>query len=676
MNQARLSIALPKGRLGDNAVKLLIQAGLNINPEDFSSRQLIIESPDGDLRFLLAKPADVPTYVAAGVADIGVVGKDTLLEEGRDLYEVADLGFGACRLCLCGPATMQPAAGESLRLQGARVATKYPVSTRRYFEDVRGESVEIIRLNGSVELAPLIGLADVIVDIVESGRTLAENGLVVLETITELSARLVVNRVSMKMKAGRITPLLAAIRQSLTAPEPELEPEPESEPKTEPEPPTPLIRRIDLTTGRAGEAELEQLIADRRQQGVKDVTETVREILDTVAARGDAALAEFTSRFDKVEIAPTELEVPATEIAAALEGLDPVLRSDLEAAAARIRRFHEAQLETANDTVLDEAGRHVAICARPLGRVGVYVPGGLAPLPSSVLMNVLPARAAGVDEIVMCTPPGADGRVAPVILAAAAIAGVDRLFRVGGAQAIAAMAYGSQTIPAVDKIAGPGNLYVNEAKRQIYGVCDIDMLAGPSEILVIADGGQSPDFIAADLLSQAEHDPHASAVLLTDSRELIENVALALERQTAASDRNTIITQALGGQSALILVPDLETACRIADRLAPEHLELLLEPAAREQARASIRHAGAVFLGPWSPEPLGDYWSGANHVLPTGGSARFASPLNSRMFLKQTSYIEWDKESLTADGPAIIRLATAEGLDRHAAAVRLRLGEN
>lgn len=669
MNQARLSIALPKGRLGDSAVKLLIAAGLDISPDDFTGRQLIVESPDGSLRFLLAKPADVPTYVAAGVADIGVVGKDTLLEEGRDLYEIADLGFGACRLCLCGPKACQPAEGESLRLQGARVATKYPVSTRRYFEDVRGESVEIIRLNGSVELAPLIGLADVIVDIVESGRTLAENGLVVLETITELSARLVVNRVSMKMKAGCITPLLAAIRQSLATPEPE----PESEP--EPEPPRPLIRRIDLTAGAAGEAELDQLIAARRQQGVKDVTETVREILTGVNARGDAALAEFTRRFDKAEIAPGDFEVPARELAAALEGLDPVLRADLETACARIRRFHEAQLETVRDTVLDEPGRSVALCARPLGRVGVYVPGGLAPLPSSVLMNVLPVRAAGVDEIVMCTPPGADGRVAPVILAAAAIAGVDRLFRVGGAQAIAAMAYGSETIPAVDKIVGPGNLYVNEAKRQIYGVCDIDMLAGPSEILVIADGSQSPDFIAADLLSQAEHDPHASAVLLTDSRDLIENVALALERQTAASDRNAIITQALGGQSALILVPDLETACQTADRLAPEHLELLLEPQAREQARARIRHAGAVFLGPWSPEPLGDYWSGANHVLPTGGSARFASPLNSRMFLKRTSYIEWDREALAADGPAIIRLATAEGLDRHAAAVRLRLEE-
>ncbi|MDI9497040.1 MAG: histidinol dehydrogenase [Bacillota bacterium] len=672
MNQVQLSIALPKGRLGDSAVKLLIAAGLDINPDDFAGRQLIVESPDGDLRFLLAKPADVPTYVAAGVADIGVVGKDTLLEEGRDLYEVADLGFGACRLCLCGPASARPAEGESLRLQGARVATKYPVSTRRYFEDVRGESVEIIRLNGSVELAPLIGLSDVIVDIVESGRTLAENGLVVLETITELSARLVVNRVSMKMKAGRITPLLAAIRQSLAAPP---EPAPVPEPEPEPGPPRPLIRRIDLRTGEAGEAGLARLLDDRRQQGVEGVAETVREILKTVAARGDAALAEYTRRFDGVDVAPAELEVPAAEIAAALEGLDPVLRADLEAAAARIRRFHEAQLETVHNTVLEEPGRHVALCARPLGVVGVYVPGGLAPLPSSVLMNVLPARAAGVDEIVMCTPPGADGRVAPVILAAAAIAGVDRLFRVGGAQAIAAMAYGSETVPAVDKIVGPGNLYVNEAKRQIYGVCDIDMLAGPSEILVIADGSQSPDFIAADLLSQAEHDPHASAVLLTDSEALIGEVALALERQTAASERSEIIARALGGQSALILVPDLESAYEIADRLAPEHLELLLEPEARERARARIRHAGAVFLGPWSPEPLGDYWSGANHVLPTGGSARFASPLNSRMFLKLTSCIEWDREALEADGPAIMRFAAAEGLDRHAAAVRLRLEE-
>ena len=434
------------------------------------------------------------------------------------------------------------------------------------------------------------------------------------------------------------------------------------------------IRRIDLRSdSAAAEAELRQLLRDRGQQDIPGLASSVAEIIESVARDGDRALCALTARYDGVELQPEQLEVERSEWEAALARIAPQLRADLEDAASNIARFHRLQREAIVDVVEERPGRRLSLVAQPLGLVGVYVPGGRAPLPSSVLMNVLPARAAGVETVVMCTPPQRDRRVADVILAAAAIAGVDRLFCVGGAQAIAAMALGTERIPQVDKIAGPGNLYVNEAKRQVFGRCDIDMLAGPSEILVIADGQARPDFVAADLLGQAEHDPHASAVLLSDSEALIEAVERALSEQIEASARAAIIRESLARAGALVAVRDLDQACELANQLAPEHLELLLPEARAEALLPRLRHAGSIFVGAHSPEPLGDYWSGANHVLPTGGSARFSSPLNTSMFLKYTSHIQWSEAALREDGPAIVRLAEAEGLDRHAASVARRL---
>jgi histidinol dehydrogenase len=409
----------------------------------------------------------------------------------------------------------------------------------------------------------------------------------------------------------------------------------------------------------------------REKMDLQPVIATVQDVLSEVRERGDAALLDFTSHFDHVRLEQSQLRVPEQEIQAALDAVDPAFRDILREAAGNISRFHLAQLP--QDIHLATVnGGYTGLIHRPLDCVGVYVPGGLAPLPSSVLMNVLPARAAGVPRVIMCTPPRRDGSVDPVILAAAAIAGVDAVYRVGGAQAIAAMAYGTATIPAVDKICGPGNIYVNTAKRLVFGQCDIDLFAGPSEILVLADETASPEFVAADLLSQAEHDPLASSILLTTSEKLADAVAAEVDRRVPLLPRQSILEQSLLHFGAILIVPDLGTAIDFANVLAPEHLELCLEEAELERTISQIRHAGAIFIGHYSPEPLGDYFAGPNHVLPTSGTARFFSPLNTTDFIRKTSLIRYTKPDLAEVWDKVTRFADQEGLAAHADAVRVR----
>jgi histidinol dehydrogenase len=398
--------------------------------------------------------------------------------------------------------------------------------------------------------------------------------------------------------------------------------------------------------------------------------EAVAEIVRAVREGGDAALLEFTARFDGFA-APDAgaLRVGPEALAAAAASIDADLLRSLGRAAENIRRFHEKQREHGfldierDGTVL---GQRVA----PLRRVGIYVPGGRAAYPSSVLMNAIPAAVAGVDEIAMATPaPG--GEILPVVLAAAHVAGVTEVLRVGGAQAVAALAWGTESIPRVDKIVGPGNKWVAEAKRQVFGAVDIDMVAGPSEILVIADGTAEAVHVAADLIAQAEHDPDAIAWLVTDSEALAARVPAALERLLAANPRREVARAALESSGLIVLVDSLADAAAVADLRAPEHLELLVaEPLA---LAGRIRNAGAIFLGASSPEPMGDYFAGPNHVLPTGGSARFASPLGVHDFVKRTSLIGLSRERLLRDAPDVVRLAEAEGLHGHAEAVRVRL---
>jgi histidinol dehydrogenase len=417
------------------------------------------------------------------------------------------------------------------------------------------------------------------------------------------------------------------------------------------------------------EAALARLVGKPRQPP-GDVRDDVTAILERVAAEGDTALIDYTARFDRHRPSPGELRVGDEAIERAVAGCPSELCDALQLAAERIGAFHRRQLPESQQ-VEDALGVQLGLRWRPIDAVGMYVPGGTAAYPSSVLMNALPAKIAGVGRVVM-TVPAPEGALNPLVLVAARIAAVDEIYRVGGAQAIAALAFGTESIRPVDKIVGPGNAYVAEAKRQVFGRVGIDLIAGPSEILVIADGAQDADWIAADLLSQAEHDELAQAILITDSAELAERVATAIERQLADLPRRSIAAASWCDCGAIVVVGDLERAPALIDRLAPEHLELLVT---RPEAMAErIRHAGSIFLGPYTPEVVGDYVGGPNHVLPTGGTARFASGLSVYDFLKRTTLLACSPESFGVLGPPAARLARAEDLAGHARAVELRLG--
>lgn len=424
--------------------------------------------------------------------------------------------------------------------------------------------------------------------------------------------------------------------------------------------------------GRDDMEALFESLRSRAPEGRRDVEEAVSEILKNVKERGDEALCEYTLRFDGVSVPKNRLEVPREEMEKALEAIDGSLRKVLERSAENIRAFHEEQKEkswfmTGEDGIL--LGQKVT----PLSRVGVYAPAGTAPLPSTVLMDIIPAKVAGVDQVILCSPPQQDGKVNPMILACAMIAGVDRVFAVGGAQAIGAMAYGTRTIPAVDKIVGPGNIYVTVAKKQVFGICGIDMTAGPSEVLIIADESANPAYVAADLLSQAEHDELASAILVTDSRILADAVAKEIEIQAGKLGRSSIVRKSLEAYGAIVLVPSLDDAVKVSNRIAPEHLEInTKDPFA---LLSDIRNAGAIFLGEYSPEPLGDYFAGPNHTLPTAGTARFFSPLGVYDFVKRSSVISYTRGAFMKAAPYVISFAEAEGLQAHAESVRIRCEE-
>jgi histidinol dehydrogenase len=396
----------------------------------------------------------------------------------------------------------------------------------------------------------------------------------------------------------------------------------------------------------------------------------VEAIVDDVRRRGDAALLEYTNRYDRISAATVgELEIAPGQLQAALADLPIDDRKALQLAAVRIRRFHE-QGRGADWSLAEADGTTLGVRYTPLDRVGIYVPGGKASYPSSVLMNAIPAQVAGVREIIMVAP-APDGARNPLVLAAAALAGVTRVFAVGGAQAVAALAYGTATIPAVDKIVGPGNAYVAAAKRRVFGTVGIDMIAGPSEILIIGDGSTDPEWIAMDLFSQAEHDEMAQAILLTPDREYRAAVLAAIERLLPSMPRRAIIETSLASRGALVLVRDLEQACAIANRVAPEHLEI----STREPRRwlAHIRHAGSIFLGSFSSEALGDYCAGPNHVLPTSRTARFSSPLGVADFQKRSSVIEVSAVGARTLGATAARLARGEGLVAHARSAELRM---
>ena len=417
------------------------------------------------------------------------------------------------------------------------------------------------------------------------------------------------------------------------------------------------------------ELKAEEIFA--RTSPTESVSDTVAEIIARVREAGDAALYEYGEKFDGVRL--TSLAVTPEEMEEALTLVEDKFLTILKKAAVNIRRFHEKQVR--NSFILNEEnGVVIGQKIIPVDRAGLYVPGGTAAYPSTVLMDAIPAKIAGCREVVMVTPPGKDGRVNPVILAAAHVAGIDRIFKVGGAQAVAALAYGTQSIPKVDKIVGPGNAYVAEAKKQVFGTVSIDMIAGPSEILIVADGKSSPRHLAADLLSQAEHDRMASAVLVTDSAELAAAVQAELEVQIPLLSRSEIARTSIDVNGKIIVAPDLDTAIEIANEIAPEHLELCVDNPFDYLDR--IRHAGSIFMGRNCPEALGDYFAGPNHTLPTSGTARFSSPLSVDDFVKKTQYTYYTAEALANVAEDVAYFATQEGLTAHARSAVIRMEGN
>jgi len=425
-----------------------------------------------------------------------------------------------------------------------------------------------------------------------------------------------------------------------------------------------------LSTSDPGfETAFRALLAAKRESAA-DVEDAVAAIVEAVAARGDGALVEYTNHFDRVALSPERLRLSPDEIAAGRALVPPETIAALRLAAERIESFHRRQLPVGIDYV-DAAGVRLGQRWRPIAAVGLYVPGGTASYPSSVLMNAIPAKVAGVERLVM-TVPAPDGILNPLVLVAAEMLGIAEIYRIGGAQAVAALAYGTATIAAVDKIVGPGNAYVAAAKRRVFGRVGIDMIAGPSEILVVADRKNDPGWIAADLLSQAEHDTAAQAILITDDGAFADAVESAVARHLQRLPRAEIAGASWRENGAIILVRDWGEAVMLIDRIAPEHLELAIDEA--DSVALKVRHAGAIFLGRLTPEAIGDYIAGPNHVLPTARSARFASGLGVLDFMKRTTFVGCDAAGLAALGPAAIRLAEAEGLDAHALSLALRLG--
>ena len=404
-----------------------------------------------------------------------------------------------------------------------------------------------------------------------------------------------------------------------------------------------------------------------RKENVFNVADTVSEIIKTVREKGDSALFAFCEKFDKVKL--SSLEVSAEEIEAAFLAVEPEFVEILKEAKENIYAFHSRQVR--NSFLINEKdGVVIGQKVIPIEKVGLYVPGGTAAYPSSVLMNAIPAKIAGCSEIVMVTPPSADGSVNPAILAAAKVAGVDRIFKVGGAQAVAALAYGTESVPAVDKIVGPGNAFVAEAKKQVFGRVAIDMIAGPSEILVVADSTCNPVYVAADLLSQAEHDKNATAVLVTDSKELASATAEELERQLSLLSREEIARTSVENNGKIIITKDIDEAIEVANALAPEHLEICVDEPFKYLDK--IRHAGSVFMGKYCPEALGDYFAGPNHTLPTSGTARFSSPLSVDDFVKKTQFSYYTEDALAKVASKVEYFAKKEGLTAHARSAIIR----
>lgn len=431
-----------------------------------------------------------------------------------------------------------------------------------------------------------------------------------------------------------------------------------------------MIKIIDMRQGK--DSGLFNKLIRRNRLGDAEVVRAVEAILSDVKNNGDKAILKYTEKFDRLKMEASALKASRQELQEAYKNIDSKLLEVIRKAKLNIEAFHMKQKENSWFSP-GEDGIILGQMYRPLETVGIYVPGGTAVLTSSVLMNALPARVAGVKKIMMATPPRQDGSIDPAVLVAAQEAGVDEIYKMGGAQAIAAMAFGTETVPRADKLFGPGNIYVSTAKRLVFGYCDIDMFAGPSEITVVADESANPAYVAADLLSQAEHDVLSASILVTNSEKLAAQVSEEIGKQYAQLSRKGILDRSLTDYGAAVIVNDIDEAIDIVNQIAPEHLELCIEEPFSKLAY--VKNAGAIFLGHWSPEPLGDYFAGPNHVLPTGGTARFFSPLNVADYMKKSSVISYTRKALEKVSDDIVLFANSEGLDGHANSLKVRFGD-
>lgn len=633
-----LSIALTKGRLEKQTVSMLEDLGYGIEALKDKGRALVFKDSIEDIQYFLVKSNDCITYVNHGVADIGVVGKDTILENENDTYELLDLKIGKCKFIVAS----LPQNQLFSKVGHIKIGTKYPTVAKQYFLS-KGMDVEIIKIDGSVELAPILGLCDGIVDIMETGTTLKENGLVVLDTVCDISARVIVNKASFKLKHSEVMKVIEDLSRKVNADE--------------------MLTRIY----KEDKDVLKEYLMSRTQDLSTDVLVTVSNIIQDVKNNKDEACLKYTREFDHVLL--DTMEVTEEELDIQISKCDKDFVEAMKLAKKNIEDFHKLQRQ--NGYLLQkEMGIYLGQRVLPLEAVGIYVPGGRAQYPSSVLMNALPAKIAGVKNVVMVTPPDSEGTIHPNIAYAAKLAGVDKIYKIGGAQAIAALAYGTQTIDRVDKIVGPGNIFVAAAKKLVYGTVDIDMIAGPSEILVVADENANPEYVAADLLSQAEHDPMASAILLTTSEDLLNSVNQQLSKQSAILPKKEIVEQSLKNYGKAIVCDSLEDCISISNEIAPEHLELMISNPM--EYLQEVKNAGSVFLGYYTCESIGDYFGGTNHVLPTSGTARFSSALSVDSFIKKSSYLYYSKQAIEAYAKYIETIASEEHLQAHANAAKVR----
>jgi histidinol dehydrogenase len=628
-----ITIAIPnKGTLSKPAK--LLASSLGFSNGVSGEREYSVDSPDGKYRFLLARAKDIPGYVESGSADFGITGQDLVAEAEASVAEIKPLPFGSCKLVYAIP--NQP-SGPILR-----VATSFPNLTAKYLEST-GVEAKIVLLNGAVEASVGAGMADAIVDLSATGRTLAANGLKQAGVVMESSAVLIANR-----KYADTNP--QALRQVLGLMLGDFE-----------------IFKCELAN--LGEKEQKRMLS-RKAGNEAAVEQTVKEVFESVSRRRDEALCEYSEKFDGAKLQPKALEVTAKEIKEAYSQVSGELITALRKSAKNIARFAKREVPTRWEMKTEGGlmGKRIV----PLDSVGVYAPGGTAAYPSSVLMGVIPAKAAGVPEIILCTPCNNQGKCNPAVLVAADIAGATRVFRLGGAQAIAAMTIGSRTVPKVAKIVGPGNAFVRAAKLEAIsrGLVSIDSPAGPTEVMVIADETAVPAFIAADMLAQAEHGPDAAAILVCTSQAIGTAVEAELKKQLTLLPRREIARKSLSQNGAILIAADVAQAIEFANKYAPEHLELVVERSFAWLEK--VRNAGAVFIGNYTCEAAGDYAAGPNHVLPTGGAARSYSGLSARDFVREVNYLKLEKSGLEALSSTIIELANAEGLTAHGRSAQKR----